>query len=118
MAARKGHGPAQARLGDLLFNGIEGLEPQPVEGLMWLTLSRKRVAGTGDEDWVTELLNRAMSVATPEQRAEAVKLADTLSPQFGGLHPPGRDQLATEWIPASRFRGQRPHGLFVSAARS
>jgi uncharacterized protein len=85
LAARKGHGPAQARLGDLLFNGIEGLEPQPVEGLMWLTVSRRRVAGTGDEPWVTELLDRAMSVASPQQRAEATHMADTLSPQFGGL---------------------------------
>lgn len=85
LAARKGHALAQARLGDLLFNGIEGLEPQPVEGLMWLTLARKRVAGTADESWVTELLNRAMSVATAEQRADAVKMADTLGTQFGGL---------------------------------
>ena len=85
LAARKGHALAQARLGDLLFNGIKGLEPQPVEGLMWLTLARKRVAGTADESWVTELLNRAMSVATAEQRADAVKMADTLGTQFGGL---------------------------------
>ena len=85
LAARKGHALAQARLGDLLFNGIKGLEPQPVEGLMWLTLARKRVAGPGDESWVTELLNRAMSVATAEQRADAVKMADTLGTQFGGL---------------------------------
>ena len=85
LAARKGHALAQARLGDLLFNGIEGIEPQPVEGLMWLTLARKRVAGTADESWVTELLNRAMSVATAEQRADAVKMADTLGTQFGGL---------------------------------
>lgn len=85
LAARKGHALAQARLGDLLFNGIEGIESQPVEGLMWLTVARKRVAGTGDEAWVTELLNRAMSVASPEQRAEAVQLADSLGTQFGGL---------------------------------
>ncbi len=85
LAARKGHALAQARLGDLLFNGIEGLQPQPVEGLMWLTVARKRVAGTADEGWVTELLNRAMSIAPPEQRTEAVKLADSLGTQFGGL---------------------------------
>jgi TPR repeat protein len=85
LVARKGHALAQAKLGDLLFNGIEGLEPQPVEGLMWLTLAHKRVAGTADADWVDELLNRAMSVATADQRSDAVKMADTLGTQFGGL---------------------------------
>lgn len=85
LAARKGHALAQARLGDLLFNGIEGLDPQPVEGLMWLMLAKKRVAGTGDADWVNELLDRAMSVATPEQRSSAVKMADGVGTQFGGL---------------------------------
>jgi TPR repeat protein len=85
LAARKGHALAQARLGDLLFNGIEGLQPQPAEGLMWLTLAHKRVAGTADEAWVTELLNRAMSVATPDQRTDAMKMAEGLGRQFGGL---------------------------------
>ncbi|WP_299721889.1 tetratricopeptide repeat protein [Devosia sp.] len=85
LAARKGHALAQAKLGDLLFNGIQGLAPQPVEGLMWLTLAHKRVAGTADADWVDELLNRAMSVATADQRSDAVKMADTLGTQFGGL---------------------------------
>lgn len=85
LAARKGHGPAQARLGDLLFNGIEGLKPQPVEGLMWLTMSRGRVIGTGDEGWVSELFNRASSMATPEERAQAEQLAASLNSRFSGL---------------------------------
>src|SRR6218665_2609475 len=34
LAARKGNCPAQAHLGDMLFNGIEGIEAQPAEGLM------------------------------------------------------------------------------------
>jgi TPR repeat protein len=85
LAARKGHALAQAKLGDLLFNGIKGLAPQPVEGLMWLTLAHKRVAGTADSGWVDELLDRALSVATADQRGDAVKMADTLGTQFGGL---------------------------------
>ncbi len=37
LAARKGHVGAQARLGDLLFNGDDqSLPAQPIEGLMWL----------------------------------------------------------------------------------
>jgi TPR repeat protein len=85
LAARKGHAAAQAVLGDLLFNGRDGLDPQPEEGLMWLSVARERVAGTIDEAWVSDLLNRAMSVATPDQRLQAQEMADSLSPRFGGL---------------------------------
>jgi TPR repeat protein len=85
LAARKGHAGAQAVLGDLLFNGREGFAPQPEEGLMWLAVARMRVAGTIDEDWVGQLLNSAMSVATPEQRLQAQEMADSLGPRFGGL---------------------------------
>src|SRR5690606_18034049 len=47
LAARKGHCPAQAQLGDLVFKGADGIAAQPVEGLMWLTIARQRCAGTG-----------------------------------------------------------------------
>jgi TPR repeat protein len=85
LAARKGHPAAQAALGDLLFNGREGLDPQPEEGLMWLAVARKRVVGTIEEAWVSDLLNAAMSVATPAQRLQAQQMADSLGTRFGGL---------------------------------
>ncbi|HEV7344233.1 MAG TPA: tetratricopeptide repeat protein [Devosia sp.] len=85
LAARKGHCPAQAHLGDLLFNGGEGMEAQPVEGLKWLAVSQRRCAGTADAAWVEELLNRAVSIATPEQRAEAFALAEGIAPQVAGF---------------------------------
>jgi hypothetical protein len=81
LAAHKGHAPAQAKLGDLLFNG-EGITSQPIEGLMWLTIAHDHTEGTPDEGWVSELLNRAMSVATPEERTDAIKMADKLGPRF------------------------------------
>jgi TPR repeat protein len=84
LAARKGHAGAQARLGKLLFNG-EGIEANPVEGLMWLTVASRRAANTIDESWIQGLLNDCMSVATPEQRKAGIDMADSLSPQFGGL---------------------------------
>lgn len=84
MAARKGQAQAQARLGDMVFNG-DGVQPNPEEGLMWLTVASRRVAGTSDETWVGELLNNAMSVATPEQRQRGLDLADSLGERFGGL---------------------------------
>lgn len=84
MAARKGQAQAQARLGDMVFNG-EGVAANPEEGLMWLTVASRRVAGTIDETWVNELLQNAMSVATPEQRTKGIELAETLGPRFGGF---------------------------------
>lgn len=82
LAARKGHCLAQARLGDMLFNGVEGIAAQPIEGLMWLNLSHDRCRGTSDQAQVDELLNRAASIAKPEDRADAAALAESIAPQF------------------------------------
>ncbi|MGV3490535.1 MAG: tetratricopeptide repeat protein [Devosia sp.] len=84
LAARKGHAGAQAKLGDMLFNGL-GLEADRIEGLMWLTVASRRAVGTIDESWISELLNNAMSIASPEERQRAVEQADTLGTRFGGL---------------------------------
>lgn len=84
LAARKGHAGAQAKLGSMLFNG-EGIDADPIEGLMWLTVASRRAAGTVDDSWIHDLLTNAMSVATPEQRKQAVELADSLGTRFGGL---------------------------------
>ena len=84
LAARKGHAGAQAKLGSMLFNG-QGIDADPIEGLMWLTVASRRAAGTADDGWIHDLLTNAMSVATPEQRKQAVELADSLGPRFGGL---------------------------------
>lgn len=85
LAARKGHAAAQAKLGDLLFNGSDGLDRQPEEGLMWLIVAQRRVAGTTDEGWVTDLANTAISLATPQERETAAQMADSLGTRFGGL---------------------------------
>jgi TPR repeat protein len=82
LAAHKGHVAAQAKLGDLLFNGA-GIKAQPAEGLMWLSIAHDRAAGTPDEKWVNELLTRDMSVATPQEREEAMRMADAIEPRFG-----------------------------------
>lgn len=85
LAARKGHCPAQAQLGDMLFNGVTGIEAQPVEGLMWLAVAHERCSNTADAVWVDELLNRAVSIATPDQRTEAFALAASIAPQFAAF---------------------------------
>jgi TPR repeat protein len=84
LAARKGHAGAQAKLGNMLFNG-QGIDKDQIEGLMWLTVASRRAAGTVDAGWIGDLLTNAMSVATPEQRRNAVELADSLGTKFGGL---------------------------------
>jgi|GEM_PF-1308166 len=84
LAAHKGHIGAQAKLGDLLFNGA-GIKAQPTEGLMWLSIAHDRSMGTPDEGWINELLTRDMSVAAPDQRAAAIKMADAVEPSFGGV---------------------------------
>jgi len=81
LAAHKGQVAAQAVLGDMLFNGA-GIEAKPVEGLMWLTLAQQATQGSENEVWVNELLTRAMSVATPEQRVAALDAANTVRKQF------------------------------------
>jgi len=85
LAARKGHVAAQAKLGDILFNGNGGVKANPVEGLMWLTVASRLSVGTVDADWINDRLNADMSVATPEERKQAVDMADTLSNEFAGL---------------------------------
>lgn len=76
LAARKGHVAAQAKLGDLLFNGDGKLEANPVEGLMWLTIASRRAVETADAEWIENILNADMSIATPDQRKKAVEMAD------------------------------------------
>jgi TPR repeat protein len=85
LAARKGHCPAQAQLGDMLFNGMEGIEAQPVEGLMWLVIAQQRCVMTADAGWITDMLNRAVAQASLEQQAEALALAESVAPQFASF---------------------------------
>jgi len=82
LAAKKGHAAAQAKLGDILFNGDGELKANPVEGLMWLSIASRLSVGTTDADWIGNLLNQDMSVATPDERKQAANMADKLSDQF------------------------------------
>ena len=85
LAARKGHCPAQAHLGDLLFAGMDGIAAQPVEGLMWLTIAQQRCATTSDAAWVNKMFDNAMSLSTPDEQTEASQLAKTIAPQVAGF---------------------------------
>jgi TPR repeat protein len=66
LSADKGHMPAQALLGQLLFSGDAGVT-QRGRGLMYLTLARD--AADPDRDaWVIDLYNKAMSQASDADR--------------------------------------------------
>lgn len=87
LAAHKGHVPAQAKLGDILFNGDGGVKANPVEGLMWLSVAARRADGTVDASWIDDLLNADMSVADPDARKQATDMADQLDAQIPTMLP-------------------------------
>jgi len=82
LAAHKGHVLAQAKLGDILFNGDGEVKANPVEALMWLTVAARGADGTTDAQWINDKLNADMSIATPDQRKQAVDMADQLAGQI------------------------------------
>jgi TPR repeat protein len=72
LAARKGHTGAQAEFGHMLYEGI-GVERQPVEGLMWLSVAR--LSSPGDPI-IQARHEEAFSTASEDERREAMKLAE------------------------------------------
>lgn len=81
LAAQKGHVAAQAKLGDLLFNG-DADYPRPVEGLMWLKISLDAAQGTENEIWINALYEQAISIATGSERGQALDAAKKYAPRF------------------------------------
>jgi len=66
LAAEKGHLYAQARLGQMLFNG-DGVPWQAPRGLMWMQLAAEK-ADPERDGWVLELSTRARDGATEDER--------------------------------------------------
>jgi hypothetical protein len=75
-AAKKGHAGAMALLGQLLFAGDEAVPRRAVQGLTWLTIARER-AGTAEEEWIRDAQEQAFSVASEQERRQAVQAAQT-----------------------------------------
>ena len=73
LAAAKGNVGGQALLGHLLFEG-DGVPRQSVLGLMYLTVARERAKPS--ETWIFEMQERALSIATENERRTAMALAD------------------------------------------
>ncbi len=83
LAAKKGHVGAQAKLGELLFNG-NGVTAQPVEGLVWLQIAKNHAKGTLDERWISEIADKALNSATKEQREAALTAVSSIGEYFSG----------------------------------
>lgn len=75
LAAKKGHVPAQARLGALLFDGDFHGTDNRITGLMWLTIAQRR-SGGADAGWISELHERRFGLADETVRRNATALAD------------------------------------------
>ena len=75
LAAQKGHLAAQARLGELLFNGDFGGDGARAAGLMWLTVAGKR-ANRPDDHWISDLHERCFGLASEPVRRRASQMAE------------------------------------------
>ena len=71
LAADKGHIESQALLGQLLFNGYDGVAPQRAKGLMWMSLAKDAVSDKARDSWILDLYGRAMGAATDSDRQVA-----------------------------------------------
>ncbi len=99
LAADKGHHPAQALLGHLLFLG-EGVPRQRARGLMWLTLAKTAAQGPKDE-WIRDLYTKDWATAGDDDREVAAA--------YISAH--GKDGLAP---PAAVTADAKPHGGFIA----
>ncbi len=71
LAADKGHVASEALLGQLLFNGCDGVPAQRAKGLMWLSLARDGVTDKAKESWILERYKEAMGSASDADRQVA-----------------------------------------------
>ncbi|HUB63390.1 MAG TPA: tetratricopeptide repeat protein [Methylocella sp.] len=72
LAADKGHLQAEAKLGQALFSGENGVQPQRARGLMWLTLAREAANDSKNDKWIIDLYDKAVASANAEDRRDAL----------------------------------------------
>jgi uncharacterized protein len=72
LAADKGHPQAEALLGQTLFSGRDGIQPQRAHGLMWLTLAREAAIDSKKDKWIIDLYDNAVASANNEDRHDAL----------------------------------------------
>jgi uncharacterized protein len=72
LAADKGHLQAEALLGQTLFSGRDGIQPQRARGLMWLTLAREAAIDSKKDKWIIDLYDKAVASSNDEDRQDAL----------------------------------------------
>jgi TPR repeat protein len=72
LAAEKGNVQAQGLLGQMMFEGREGLPPQRARGLMWVTLARDAATDSAKDRWIVDLYEKSMAAATDNERQLAL----------------------------------------------
>ncbi len=75
-SAAKNHVESQAMLGNILFNGAEGIARQRARGLMYLTAARENAGKSERYEWVAKLYTKAMEQASETDREAARIEAD------------------------------------------
>ena len=82
LAAEQGHAYSQGRLGGMLLDG-RGVPRDYVQAHMWFSLAVSRLPPGGKRDMTINNRNAAAEHMTPEQIAEAEKLARAWRPRGG-----------------------------------
>jgi TPR repeat protein len=78
LAARKGHPGAQARLGQMMFDGeAGGGAAQRSRGLMYLTLARESASGAPADQWIVDLHAKALAAASEADRRAAISMLES-----------------------------------------
>jgi uncharacterized protein len=79
LAAKRGHPPSQAILGDMLFMG-DGVPRQRAQGLMWLGFAKDGVRDPS-EGWIRDLYQRDLALASDSDRQAAAAMHDARAKQ-------------------------------------
>jgi TPR repeat protein len=93
LAAEKGHIESEAVLGQLLFNGYDGVPPQRAKGLMWLSLAHDGITDKVKDQWILDLYSKAMSAASDADRQIASMFLDDRSRRAGPPLPSWSGQV-------------------------
>src|SRR5208337_3298312 len=70
--SRRADHVAEALLGQMLFWGCDGVQPQRPRGLMWLTLAREAAIDSKKDKWIIDLYEKAVASANDEDRQDAL----------------------------------------------
>ncbi len=72
LAADKNHMEAEALLGELYFDGAEGVQRQRAMGLMYLTMARDAAGDRKGAEWIVNSYQHAMDTANDTDREAAL----------------------------------------------